>query len=530
MGWIPIQKGSVMADTFTLDDLKGGGDTFTLADLAATPKRQSNAAVDVAGGILRGAGSIGATLMTPIDAAARALGIQNDFIGRTDRREAMDNALRTAGADPESLAFKAGKIGAEIAGTAGVGGALARPVAAVAPGLASALQTGGLAAQGAGLGTRIAGGAITGGASAGLINPEDAGMGAAIGGAFPVAVKGLGVAGNAIGRSLSGGGVSQEVADLAKKAQTLGIEVPADRIANSKPLNALAATLNYVPFSGRAATEQRMQEQLNRAVSRTFGQDSNNVTMALRGAADDLGQKFDNVLKNYSVRVDNQFIDDLIRHEQRAASELETGQASIIKKQIEEILSKASNTGEIDGQAAYNIKKTLDRIGQRNTPEAFYANDLKRSLMGALDRSLPADVAQGFAKTRQQYGTMLDLQKLAKNGAEGDISIGRLANMKNIGNRELQDLADISAQFLTTRENPHGALQRLVLGGLATLTGGIAGAPVLAGAIGASGLGRGINSALNSNLARGLLIDGLPEVPTGLLQIGAKSAPALIAQ
>ncbi|MFN7611062.1 MAG: hypothetical protein ACK5QX_09035 [bacterium] len=42
------------------------------AYLAAKPKKGS-ASVDFAGGLLRGAGSIGATLLSPIDAAARAL-------------------------------------------------------------------------------------------------------------------------------------------------------------------------------------------------------------------------------------------------------------------------------------------------------------------------------------------------------------------------------------------------------------------------------------------------------------------------
>jgi len=73
----------------------------------------------VAGGV-RGAGSIGATLLVPVDAAARAIGVQNDFIGRDDRREQMDAGLRTLGADTGSLAFKTGKLGAEVAGTAGV--------------------------------------------------------------------------------------------------------------------------------------------------------------------------------------------------------------------------------------------------------------------------------------------------------------------------------------------------------------------------------------------------------------------------
>src|SRR5690606_18843550 len=122
-------------------------------------------------------------------------------------------------------------------------------------------------------------------------------------------------------------------------------------------------------------------------VSRTFGQDSDNVTMALRKAATDLGDDFDRVLQNNAVRVDQQFADDLAQAASRATSELESGQARIITNQIDEILNKAQN-GVIDGQAAYNIKKTLDRIGKRNSPEGFYADDLRKTLMNALNRSL----------------------------------------------------------------------------------------------------------------------------------------------
>jgi len=45
----------------------------------------------------------------------------------------------------------------------------------------------------------MAGGAITGGASAGLVNPDDATTGAVIGGVLPPALKGLGAAGSVIG-------------------------------------------------------------------------------------------------------------------------------------------------------------------------------------------------------------------------------------------------------------------------------------------------------------------------------------------
>lgn len=502
------------------------------------PQLQQNAGRELmqgAGNLLAGAGrgasSIGATILAPYDIAKDALaGKGLTLESNRQRRADVDELMQTLGANQKSLPYQAGKLGTEIAGTAGMGGALASGMRAL-PGAASiaplieSVGSGGFRAGGltglSGLGTRVAGGAITGGATAGLVNPEDAKMGAMVGGAVPGAVALAGNTARGVGRAIRGGEISPEVAGLVQKANSLGIDIPADRVVNSKPMNALAASLEYMPLSGRSGTLEKMQGQLNRAVSRTFGQDSDNVTMALRKAQGDLGSKFDSVLQSNTVKVDPTFTQELADHAQRASSELESGQASIILKQIDEIMAKAPN-GQIDGQTAYNIKKTLDRIGQRNSPEAWYAGDLKKSLMGALNRSLKPEDAADFAKVRQQYGTMLDLKKMAQNGADGDISIARLANMKNIGNPELQDIADISAQFLKSRESPHGAMQRLMLGGLGAVGAGSgAMSPVLLG--GAMAAGRGANAALNSNALRNMLLKA-PNQGGGLLSLGAEKA------
>jgi hypothetical protein len=333
-----------------------------------------------------------------------------------------------------------------------------------------------------------------------------------------------GAAGRGIGRALSGGPVKEEVRNLAIRAKELGIDIPADRIADSKPLNAIAAGLNYVPLSGRAATEEKMQSQLNRALSRTFGQESDNVTQSLRKAQSVLGDQFDTVLRSNKVKIDSQFLNELADAEAVAQRELGSDQAGVITRQIDEIMSKGA-AGEIDGQAAYNIKKTLDRIGKRNSPEAYYAGDLRKSLMGALNRSLPPDRAAGFATTRQQYGNMLDLQKLAQNGVDGDVSIARIANMKNINNQDMQELADIAAQFLKPREGQHGAAQRAAAGlGI----GSIGGPASLAASIGA---GRAANSMLNSQTARDLLLQQLQSGRyPGVVENAYRMAPVLGSQ
>lgn len=498
----------------------------------AKPQVSDSSLVAIGAGMGKGVGDVALNAQRYLGKGINAVG---DFFTQGDGGNAAGNWLvkdaeqglnKLAGElapykEVSPIAAGGGELAGNIAATLPVGSILGRGVSAVAPSLgrvapqaeklANALRSGGmnlggaptasLAGQVGNMGLRMAGGAATGGVSAALVDPESAGTGALVGAAFPLAAAAIGKGANAAGRALRGGDVAPEVRNLAGRAADLGIDVPADRLVNSRPLNAVASSLNYMPFSGRAATEDAMQSQLNRALSRSFGQDSSNVTQALRSAADDLGQKFDDVLQKTAVKVDDQFLASLAERAQQAGNELGSDGARIIEKQIDEIINQAAKGGgQLDGQLAYNLKRTLDRIGQRSTPEAFYANELKRDLMGALNRSLGPKEAEAFAKVRQQYGNMLSLENLAKNGAEGDISIARLANMRNIRNPELQELADIAAQFLRPREGQHGAAQRIMAG---ALMGVGAGVPAATASV---GVGRLANTLLNSNSARNMML------------------------
>jgi hypothetical protein len=97
------------------------------------------------------------------------------------------------GAQPESLAFRTGKLGGEIAGTAGAGGVLAAPVRAVAPRLAASLASGGMV-NNLPMWLRMGGGAAVGGTSAAMIEPtqENVLAGTVLGGAAPAVISGLG--------------------------------------------------------------------------------------------------------------------------------------------------------------------------------------------------------------------------------------------------------------------------------------------------------------------------------------------------
>jgi len=526
-GTTPEQAQAMMGDFF-----KGQPEAAQAPSPQEPPMLDSivHAAGNLLAGAARGAGSIGSTILAPADMINDALaGKGLSLESNRQRRADIDRGLQIMGADPDSGLYKTGKIATEIAGTMPVGGLMAKPLAA-APRLAEAVASGGMAAKGSPLAQallRAGGGAASGAATAAMVNPEEAASGAAYGAAFPMIARGAGALTSKIGSALRGGPVSPEIAALYQKSKQYGIDVPADRLANSRPLNALAATLNYVPFSGRAATEDAMTKQLARAISKTMGQDSPNLTQAWRTAKTELGSKFDDYLQNNPMPVDSDFIGKWRDILSRAKSALSHDDFRILQNQVMVLGGKAKG-GVVDGQAAYNIKKDLGQIGKRLSNEATYANDLKRAMVDAWDRA--GD--DSFRELRKQYGNMKTLKGLVQNGAEGEVSAARVGNLRDVRDPELQELADISHDFLKGREGQHGAAQRFFLGLLGA--GGGAGLGMLPAVAGGAAAGRVANKALNSEAVKNLMLDGvspqLIKMLRGGEQIGKTAIPVLTAQ
>jgi hypothetical protein len=219
--------GIIMSRYELLDDAPTG--RYELLDDAPTPAKPKKGSGipqgigNLLAGALRGAGSIGATIIAPGDMINDALmGKGLSLESNRKRRADMDAGFESMGADPSSMFYKGGKLGAEIAGTAGAGGVLANSLRAVAPGAiaasptaaklvqalsSSGFRTGSPAATTIGgkladIGVRMAGGAVTGGASAGLVNPDDAGTGAVIGGVLPPALTTVGSIGGYAGNAI----------------------------------------------------------------------------------------------------------------------------------------------------------------------------------------------------------------------------------------------------------------------------------------------------------------------------------------
>lgn len=235
----------------------------------------SQGALNLLAGAVRGAGSIGATIARPFESSQ-----ENDA-----RRVGIDKNMQSMGAQPDSFMYGAGKLGGEIAGTAGAGGVLANGVRLAAPAVTSmnglntlssvarGLETGGFRVGGltgpAALATRAGTGGVVGGVSAGMANPEEAGAGAAFGGALPSATQIAGVSGRAVRNSILGNTQpNSRKLDTARQSIDAGYVIPPNMIEPSlknqvvESISGKQATLQIASLKNNEVTEGLVRQAL----------------------------------------------------------------------------------------------------------------------------------------------------------------------------------------------------------------------------------------------------------------------------
>lgn len=212
---------------------------------------------NAAGGFARSGMGVVSNLMRPIDelignnpapTTSDLITGKKPLSAHEQRMERINQRFQNQGYDPNSLAFKGGKFAGDVAVTAPVGGMLGKGVEAVSQApkalqLANALRTGGMA-SGAPLLTRMAAGGATGGAMAGITNPDEAGTGAALGAILPGGV----VAGQMVGDKV--------VKPIARKLMQSAIKPTIKQLEKGQAQTAIDTLLKY----GISPTEKGVEK------------------------------------------------------------------------------------------------------------------------------------------------------------------------------------------------------------------------------------------------------------------------------
>lgn len=458
-------EGATQAQAFQMlqSQIAGGAPAAPAAEgfAPALGRQVANAGA----GAIKGASEIGATLLAPLDAAYRATGLpENSIIGRTDRRQAVDEALGGLGADPSSIAYGAGKVGAEVAGTLGVGGGvatLARPlIGRFAAPLVDAVASSGMRAGGMigvpGMLTRMAGGAATGAASAGLVNPDTALSGAAIGAAAPPLIAGAGQMGAALGNRIAANRSAQMNAYLAGQPlrDTLSAGIDAGYVVPPSSVNPSFVNNMRESIAGKIATAQtassRNQEITDALARKALGLSpdaplSVEAMGAYRKAQTQAG--YEPLRKMGMLPPDPQFNADLA-----AIAARNTGKGTIpaVENQAVKDLVKAhqSPTGFDSGDAVDAIRtlreKASDAFRQGDTALARTNREVADAYEQALERGVPANnpgLLNSYRTARANIAKSFSIEDALKEGT-GSVDARKLATA-------LQGGAPLSGDLLT---------------------------------------------------------------------------------
>lgn len=192
-----------------------------------------------AGNIMFGGQRLAGKGLEALGAAETGQALIQDAARRQAEQEAFIAPYRQAA----PTATGVGEFTGEVVGTLPVGGVIAKGVGAIpgAGALAQSIRTGGfstgMAPGAANIATKAAGGAVVGGTSAALINPEEAGTGTVLGAAAPFVLPYVGkYAAKAGGKFVDA--VTGKLADV--EAGKIAREVAGDQINQIRAVNNLA--------------------------------------------------------------------------------------------------------------------------------------------------------------------------------------------------------------------------------------------------------------------------------------------------
>lgn len=493
---------------------------------------------NLAAGAVRGAGSIGATILAPWDMAQDAyygdrnqnlsglISGQKPLTRNEERRQQMTAALGSLGAETDSTGFAVGKLAGEIAGTAGAPGLLAKGAQALSatPAIVQALRTGGLVADGLtgakGAAIRAGAGALGGGVSAGMVNPEDAGTGALIGGALPGVGKVVGEVGKKVGSVLRGPQVADDVLNAAKQAYEAGYVIP--------------------PTQVKPTLGNRLLEGLSGKITTAQNASAKNAEVTNKLAAKALGLSED-------VKLTPDVLEDIRKTAGAAYREV----ASLPVKPAQEAnsLMNIPATPEINpSKMVFDLRKArndatawYNSYGRTADPESLAKAQAAKNLATELEGTLESyakslgrdDLVSDMAKSRELIAKTYSVEK-ALNTTTGNVDAKNLAKQLGKGKPltgELKQAAEFAARFPKAAQTIEGMgslpqtspLDWAAFGGIGAATAN----PLMLLGVGARPAARA--AVLSNPVQRGLQ-NAPSQVPPQLIEAlrrGALAAPVV---
>jgi hypothetical protein len=396
-----------------------------------------------------------------------------EFVSRLGGRDeqARVRAMNEAGkaefaqATEGRIAPQIARIGGNVLGTLPVVSGIGSLVSMAAPRLGAAISSGGMTAGAAptgalarlgDMGIRVAGGAAGGGVAAGMVNPEDAGTGAAIGAVAPPRPC-------CPRPRWSGGGLYASRASAGTAAGSSRCKCPPSRLRHSAiagPADSRQSAKEG--FAGKLTTAQnasaRNQAVTNRLAAEALGLpgDAQITPVVLKTVRDQAGQAYQAIGQTGAVQPTAAYtkaLDAIAAPFQKAAAAFPNAKPSPVLQLVDELRSPS-----FDAAAAIEKVKMLrtqadDSFRTGNTDLARASRAASQALEDALETHLQnigqRQLLQEFRDARQLIAKTYTVEK-ALNPASGSIDARKLAADLKRGKPltgELKQAGDFAGQF-----------------------------------------------------------------------------------
>ncbi len=288
----------------------------------------------------------------------------------------------------------------------------------------------------------------------------------------PVLAPAASAAGKAVGNvarkagQAMGKGMDPQVAELARKAEAMGIKVTPDMLSDNKFVRLMGQASREVPASGSPVAGNR--EAFNRMIVKAFGGDDNakKITPAVfEKAMNTHGETIGDISGKYPIPYNPDLQARFAKHAANAKSFETSDVAKIINSYTAEIADLGRMKGYIDGIAFRKVRtKLTSQMRRTNNGDLKHAlSELDDEMLNAIEAQLSPQDLQSFHQARQYYANGKTVEPLIAKAASkglGDMSPAALAGRVTaspsgksaVARGKGGDLADISAvgsRFMT---------------------------------------------------------------------------------
>lgn len=269
-------------------------------------------------------------------------------------------------------------------------------------------------------GGRVAAGSTVGALNAGLQAenaPGDRLQNMAIGAGFGAGGEAAGQAIRAAGRS-----ISPQAKAMLEAAQKRGIKLTPYQLSDSPFLKRLGRLSENLPLTGNRGALRRQQDEFTTAVSRTIGQNADEISpQVFLDAETKIGDQFGELIARNNLGVSDTLLDNLGRIQQEVSELADDGVIRATNSVIDRILNQ-SKMGVLPGRAYQSIDSLLGKLSRNGGEKGHYAGELRDALRAGMDETIsPAD-REAWSLARQQWRDLKTIEPMVAKSTDGKVS------------------------------------------------------------------------------------------------------------